>query len=62
MREYIFHRGKTFYIIELKNDQDAIENAWFNKGTTKVTDLNGKVIWKEPSMPTRNIFKNRKDD
>lgn len=42
---YIFHRGNTWYSIELYGDEDAIKNALYNKGTTKVTNLFGKVIW-----------------
>lgn len=42
---YIFHRGDMFYPIELNDDNDAIKNAEHNKGTTKVTNINDKVIW-----------------
>jgi hypothetical protein len=45
MRQYIFHRGDSFYPIELKDDTDATTNAKANPGTTMVTTLNGKMIW-----------------
>jgi len=42
---YIFHRGKLWYPLSLKDDLDAIANAKCNPGTTKVTDSKGKIIW-----------------
>ena len=45
MKTYIFHRGEMWYPIELRDDNDAEINALHNKGTTKVTDIDGNVIW-----------------
>ena len=44
-RIYIFFRGDMFYHLELKDDEDAIANANCNEGTTKVEDVNGRLVW-----------------
>lgn len=43
---YIFHREDMFYPIELNDDNDAIKNAEYNEGTTKVENRSGEIIWK----------------
>ena len=43
---YIFFRDDMFYPLELKDDNDAIVNAIINNGTTKVEDVNGRLVWK----------------
>jgi hypothetical protein len=48
MKVYIFFRADMWYPIELKDDADAIANAAYNAGTTKVEDSSGKVIWELP--------------
>jgi hypothetical protein len=45
MQTYVFFREGCFYLIELKDDRDAIKNAIYNKGTLKVENLNGDIIW-----------------
>lgn len=48
---YTFHRDKTFYPIELINDEDACANAEMNPGTVKVVnELNGKCVWFSPHL------------
>lgn len=42
---YIFFREDVFYPIELENDKEAIEGAELNKGTLRVEDLNGRIVW-----------------
>lgn len=42
---YLFFRSDGFYSIELKDDEDAIVNAEFNKGTLQVQDTNGRIVW-----------------
>lgn len=44
---YVFHREDMFYPIELDDDIDAINNANFNEGTTKVEDIEGNIIWRK---------------
>lgn len=44
-RIYVFFREDAFYPIEMKNDAEAIANAEINKGTIKVEDINGRVVW-----------------
>lgn len=48
---YIFHRGDHWYPLELRDDDDAIENAQHNPGTTKVTDSTKRVIWPLDGKP-----------
>lgn len=49
---YLFYRGDYFYPIELRDDKDAIENAEYNIGTTKVENTDGIIIWKQqPQQP-----------
>lgn len=58
---YIFHRGTTWYPIELRNDADAVANAKCNPGTTLVTNQNGKEIWKvKPESSTTADNQNQK--
>jgi len=45
METYIFFREEGFYLVELKDDADAIANAKINKGTIRVEDINGKQVW-----------------
>ncbi len=49
-KTYIFHRGETFYPIDLYDDADAIKNAQWNPGTTLVTDTKGKIIWQSGNV------------
>ena len=42
---YLFFRSDGFYPIELKDDEDAIVNAEFNKGTLQVQDMSGRIVW-----------------
>jgi len=44
-KTYLFFREDGFYPIELKDDEDAIKNAIHNKGTLRVEDLKGNIIW-----------------
>ena len=44
---YIFFREDMFYPIELKDDKDAIKSALYNRGTLKVENINGKIIWEK---------------
>ena len=44
---YIFYREDMFYPIMLKDDNDAIINAKHNKGTIKVKDSNGRLVWEK---------------
>lgn len=46
MNIYLFFRGNYFYTMILKDDQEAIANAECNPGTTRVENLNKKIIWK----------------
>lgn len=49
---YIFHRGDMWYPIAMYDDKDAIENALHNVGTTKVTDMSGRIVWQiKPTTP-----------
>lgn len=45
LETYVFQRADTFYLLELKDDEDAIANAKCNPGTIKVTDMLDKVVW-----------------
>lgn len=56
MDNYIFFRildGKEiWYPIQLENDAVAIANAEINPGTTRVEDLNSRIVWKaRPIVP-----------
>lgn len=51
MKEYIFYRKEGFIALFLRDDDDARENAEHNKGTVKVEDTAGNVIWAEPIKP-----------
>ncbi len=42
---YVFHRAEGFYVLELKDDVDAIRNAECNPGTLKVTTKSGDPVW-----------------
>lgn len=45
-RTYIFFRSEDFfYFIQLRDDISAIENATLNKGTIRVENLCGDIIW-----------------
>jgi len=46
--EYVFIRADCFYIIDLKDDDDARANAEFNAGTIRVEGLLGDLIWEAP--------------
>lgn len=52
MLPYVFFRKEGFYPIELLNDEDAKRNAELNPGTLRVEDINGRVIWPEPTRKT----------
>lgn len=48
-RVYLFFRGEGFfYPIELADDDDARRNAEHNPGTTRVEDVRGRVVWRQP--------------
>lgn len=51
-RVYLFYHDDLFYLIELEDDADAIANAEINKGTTKVEDINGRVVWQSTIIPS----------
>lgn len=42
---YLFFRDKHFYTINMKDDADAVTNAECNPGTTRVEDINGRIVW-----------------
>ena len=44
---YTFFREDMFYPIALKDDKDAILNAKHNKGTLKVEDSKGNIVWQK---------------
>lgn len=47
---YAFHRDSGFYVITLRDDHQAIENARCNPGTLKVVNmLTEKTVWSEKS-------------
>lgn len=40
------HREDGFYFLPLKNDDEAIRNAFYNPGTLKVVnEVTHKVVW-----------------
>ena len=49
MKTYIFfreHNGKpVFYPAQLRDDEQAVQNAIGNPGTTKVERVSGEVVW-----------------
>ena len=48
---YVFFREEGFYPLELKNDEDAIQNALRNEGTLKVVKaIDESVIWEKPTV------------
>ena len=51
MLEYLFVRADVFYIVDLRDDEDAVDNAHCNPGTIRVEALNGdgrvRVVWQE---------------
>lgn len=47
MKTYLFYRENGFYPIELKDDNEAIENAKINNGTKMVTDTKGLILWQD---------------
>lgn len=47
---YTFFRLEGCYSISLKDDNDAVINAIHNRGTLKVEDLNGKIIWQKQNF------------
>lgn len=49
-KTYIFFRTYGFYTLELKDDNDAIINAIFNKDTLKVEDFTGRIIWEKQTF------------
>jgi hypothetical protein len=42
---YVFVREEGFYIIELRDDADAVENALCNPGTLRVENVYGRTVW-----------------
>jgi hypothetical protein len=46
METYIFFRKETFYLIELRDDLDAIANAKCNPAI-RVENVNGEIIWEQ---------------
>lgn len=47
---YIFVRDRFFYPVELKDDYEAARHAILNPGTTRVEDINGRVVWPKTDM------------
>ncbi|MES9950054.1 MAG: hypothetical protein ABW118_13945 [Candidatus Thiodiazotropha sp.] len=49
MIPYIFHRAEFFYVVELRDDDDAIACVEVNPGTLKIERINidgsTQVIW-----------------
>jgi hypothetical protein len=53
MPEYLFVREDVFYMIELGDDTDAIENAHCNPGTVRVEALDfpkPRIVWEQGKM------------
>ncbi len=50
MQPYAFTRDmdgrQAFCVVELMDDQDAVQNALCNPGTLKVEDMHGNVVWR----------------
>jgi len=44
-RIYVFFRGDMFYPLELRDDADAVANAEYNPGTTRVEHVSGRLVW-----------------
>lgn len=44
---YLFFRKDGFYPVECRNDEHARNQAEANKGTVRVENVDGKVIWPE---------------
>lgn len=42
---YAFQRAEGWYLLELKDDNDARRNAEINPGTLKVTTKIGRQVW-----------------
>lgn len=45
-RIYVFFRDEGFYPIELRDDDDARDNAECNPGTIRVEDHSGRIVWR----------------
>jgi len=54
MKSYIFYREKNWYVIDLKDDKDAIANAKCNPGTIKVETLDKRVVWPIKMEPKKD--------
>ncbi len=44
---YVFFREEGFYIIDLRDDKDAIANAEINEGTLKVETPDRRLVWQK---------------
>lgn len=42
---YVFERAGGWYPLELKDDDEARQNAELNPGTLKVTTMSGRPVW-----------------
>ncbi len=51
LKPYVFFRADGFYPIELKDDEDARQNAEINPGTIRVENIDGDVVWPLPENP-----------
>ena len=45
MNVYIFFRDGHFYPLCLRDDEDAIKNAELNARTSRVEDIEGRIVW-----------------
>lgn len=48
LRTYVFHRKTHWYPVEIPCET-LMDNITHNPGTTKVTDLDGEVLWSLPN-------------
>ena len=49
---YLFHRKEGFYPLELRDNEEAIQNATCNKGTLMITTVDGEKVWENPEELT----------
>lgn len=46
---YIFFRDRHFYPVDgIPDDAMALKHVAMNPGTTRVEDINGRVVWPSP--------------
>lgn len=46
MVPYIFFRDDMWYPVECKDDAEVLVHVELNPGTTRVEDMNGRVVWR----------------